>query len=816
MEPPSRQLQQVLLSNRLCSARELRRCAGRVRRLASDLPGFDSVWLDALVQRRVLTSFQARSIEANEHDQLTIGPSIALNLIGHGPDSETFLTRLPHERSTCIVKRVRIASELRGPTMKRLQRLVERGHDCQHAGVVIPHACREVAASAQSSNGHRTARSSRLETQARLAIVSRPAEGLTLAQMLLRRGRFPERMVFEIARQLIDAVAALHDARIVHGEIRLENLLLSSRGQLVLVDCGIRPAVRPAFEISAFVDPGRNDGVAPELIGTGDPATPSSDVYAIGCLLWQLLAGRPAHPTGDPLAKLAAHQTERIPDVRELAPETSARLAEAITWLTSPNAKDRPAQARDVLTGSATSKAEVVRPVLGQPGRRSRAVLSKFASGFHHPVARSRDPGRRPRTASRLVVASAAVLIAVGALHLFSGRTALPASIDQFGKWLEGQYSALTSSRGDVSSESLSEGAANPGSDSALSPLPEPSADGTIELTHSGPWEATPIVWSGARLSIKGRPDEPARIVVRDRAWQLRATEVSLENLQIMPANEFHPAVTESEAADESTVEFRSAVECQSQSLQMTGCMVHSAFMARERTEGQLNDPIHGDIPGTRHLAALRWQALDPGDPLAGQISFTDCRFIGLISTIDIASPARRIRCVNTLKLAGGPLFRIGPDSEPVSRTIELERVTVRDSSSVIAVRLPAAYTSTSSRLDVRMNHCVISLHGWGEEPQPGSLITYVGGRLAPDWFRDVAINGQDSVAGRSTSVVSRMSHDAMQRGILDDSRVSLRGLISTDIEFRGIPSFDPADSVVARIAANRRSSDLPGMTVNE
>jgi eukaryotic-like serine/threonine-protein kinase len=76
VEPPSRRLQQILLGLKLCSPRDLRRCASRVKALSADLPAFDSVWLDALVQRRLLTSWQAQTIEAEQPELLRIGPCV--------------------------------------------------------------------------------------------------------------------------------------------------------------------------------------------------------------------------------------------------------------------------------------------------------------------------------------------------------------------------------------------------------------------------------------------------------------------------------------------------------------------------------------------------------------------------------------------------------------------------------------------------------------------------------------------------------------------------------------------------------------------
>ena len=61
----------------------------------------------------------------------------------------------------------------------------------------------------------------------------------------------------------------------------------------LLVDAGVRPALRPELTIHEPRSLEACDGIAPELIGTGIPSNAGSDLYALGCLMWQLLAGRP-------------------------------------------------------------------------------------------------------------------------------------------------------------------------------------------------------------------------------------------------------------------------------------------------------------------------------------------------------------------------------------------------------------------------------------------------------------------------------------------------------------------------------------------
>ena len=507
VEPPSRRLQQILLGLKLCSPRDLRRCASRVRALSADLPAFDSVWLDALVQRRILTSWQAQTIEADQPELLRIGPCIVEDRIGLSHRSATYVARLPGQQGRCVIKRVPVPTELRKSVSDRLKQLIERSQGLSRAGIQVPHsfsdvlneplpeldsraklresastrASRQVSDESPSRKQGSKAGVSRArrkprpqacrssELQSELAIVSRMVEGLSFSEILLRRGRLPAADVDALARQLLESLAALHESGIVHGEILLSNIRLTPSGQAVLVDAGVYPALQPEFQINAHVPPGQNDGIAPELIGTGAAVTPRSDLYALGFALWHLLAGRPAFPTGDPLAKLAAHQTERIPDIREFAPDTPERLARMIEWLTEPAVSRRPHSARELLVDSgrdrkaasqqSSSKAGnssanpgtarqksagdapnrlparsslsaensaavsttliAVRPA----GRASRRRLSKFAASFQQPLRRATPPSTIRKTVIPLACATAAVVVAVAALLTFDVRS---------------------------------------------------------------------------------------------------------------------------------------------------------------------------------------------------------------------------------------------------------------------------------------------------------------------------------------------------------------------------------------------------------
>lgn len=921
VEPPSRRLQQILLGLKLCSPRDLRRCASRVKALAADLPAFDSVWLDALVQRRVLTSWQAQIIEADRPELLRIGPGIVEDRIGQSYDSATYRVRLPGEAGRCVVKRIAVPTELRRSVSDRLKKLVEQSPGLARTGIVVPHSFSEVSneplpeldnqsklresASTRASRqaGHeatarkRTSRAgvgqprrrrnsssrpaTRQELQSDLAIVSRLIEGLSLSEILLRRGRLPSADVDAIARQLLESLATLHDQEIVHGDILLSNIRLTPTGNVVLVDAGIRPALQPEFQISAHVPPARNDGIAPELIGTGAPVTPRSDLYALGFALWNLLAGRPAFPTGDPLAKLAAHQTERIPDIREFAPDTPERLARMIEWLTEPAASRRPRSARQLLhdgsrdhrktsrtsdssstrqpesspqkkaSGQSLEKSPKLMPetltVTVRPaGRASRRRLSKFAASFQQPLQRSVQSSSTRRTVVSMAFASAAILIAIATLLTFDARSrnfilaSLPQRLTRmaadsnlptngqittvhgnddpatpdltsFDKDAGSSLSMKPADNGQInprvingppqqpSLRSRNPGTTNdqvPGSPSVseLLPLPEPDPYGVIELSEPGLYVAGSISWPGSRLIVRAPIDQPATIIVVSRPLQLRATEVTLENVNIQFQTGTPPPVVLS--------------HIRSQKLTCFNCEFSSPV------RNSVQNDVSGSQANRAVLAngkAILWGPIDPSDPLAGELTFEDCRLFGTHSSIVMAAPARPARCINTLKLGGGPLFIATDRASSGDNTLELEHSTLRNCGSLMALDLRNT-APWKSRLTVRQRASVFDLRR--RSPQESeSLITFVGGQLQRIWHERVSFDGDASVASDGVGLAAWQAINGVNHQALDAADVAVRGLIQTAFTFQNPPSRNRSDSVLSDIHTNRVSSALPGIS---
>ncbi len=363
MEPPSRQLVDVLQRAGLCSSRDWRRCRPYVRRLARDLPTFDSVWIDALTQTRKITHYQAEILDSADPERLIVGPCVLVDRWHQDSQSGLYLGRHRATGQACLLTFPGPSFDRQPKTVERVRDVLGRLRRSPHASLLTPQGCDEIGG--------------------QLVVVSPMVYGPTLRELLVRRGRFPVPVVAEIARQLIGALIALGSHDLIHGDITLDQVRLTERGRAVLLNPGVSWALGNQVSIHGARSADACDGIAPELIGTGVSGSSVADLYALGCLLYQLLAGRPPYFTGDPLAKLTCHQTKSIDDVRRWAPDTPADLADLILKMTRREPELRPQQPRDL-------------PQQWRGfGRTGRRDLARFAHSFRTAAPQAIPPMRK-------------------------------------------------------------------------------------------------------------------------------------------------------------------------------------------------------------------------------------------------------------------------------------------------------------------------------------------------------------------------------------------------------------------------------------
>ena len=150
----------------------------------------------------------------------------------------------------------------------------------------------------------------------------------SLARLLREEGKLGLDQSVRLAAELGRGLDALHEHGILHRDVKPSNVLLADDGTAALADFGLARA----SDSTRITHDGQLVGtphyLAPELI-EGAEATRASDVYALGCLLYECVAGEPPF-TGRPAEIGFAHLAEAPPDPRERRPELSGEVALAL------------------------------------------------------------------------------------------------------------------------------------------------------------------------------------------------------------------------------------------------------------------------------------------------------------------------------------------------------------------------------------------------------------------------------------------------------------------------------------------------------
>ena len=152
--------------------------------------------------------------------------------------------------------------------------------------------------------------------------------GRTLADELVE-GPLPPERARRLGLEILAALETAHGAGIVHRDIKPGNVLFTAGGTAKLADFGIAKSTEGLDLTTTGMLLGTPAYLAPERVA-GEPATPRSDLYAVGVLLYEALTGQKPFAAETPLALANAIQRERAPALSEVCPGVPASLARAV------------------------------------------------------------------------------------------------------------------------------------------------------------------------------------------------------------------------------------------------------------------------------------------------------------------------------------------------------------------------------------------------------------------------------------------------------------------------------------------------------
>jgi eukaryotic-like serine/threonine-protein kinase len=254
------------------------------------------------------------------------------------------------------------------------------------------------------------------ETAGRLWFTMPYIEGETLRTRLARERRLPLEEAVRIVREAGQALQHAHDHGVVHRDIKPENILLTRDGSTLLADFGIARALGgadgPHGATASLTETGLIVGtpgyMSPEQVTGTHPVDARTDVYALGCVLYEMLSGVPPFSGPTPQAVAIRHVTEPAPAVTAANPQVPPGVAAAIARALSKDPAQRFTSPRELvaaldsgvhaaeerrkmgpraaLLGAAVA-ALLLGGVIWQLAHRTDAASAAVASGFNRRLA---------------------------------------------------------------------------------------------------------------------------------------------------------------------------------------------------------------------------------------------------------------------------------------------------------------------------------------------------------------------------------------------------------------------------------------------
>jgi eukaryotic-like serine/threonine-protein kinase len=239
--------------------------------------------------------------------------------------------------------------------------------------------------------------------------------GGTLKEKILAEGPLEAREAAALGAQVAEALGAAHERGMVHRDIKPQNVLLTDKGDVKVADFGIARAGSSVTISKTGSVMGTAGYMSPEQ-ALGKPATPKSDLYSLGVVLYEALTGELPFTADNPIAVSMKHVNEPLIPPNEIDPRIPEGMNALVTRLMAKDPEDRYASADELaddlrrISSGFPPTAVPARMATPRP-RRTQVVPSSRTS---EAQTTRRAPVRRRRRIPWLLILVAAILVFLG------------------------------------------------------------------------------------------------------------------------------------------------------------------------------------------------------------------------------------------------------------------------------------------------------------------------------------------------------------------------------------------------------------------
>ena len=245
----------------------------------------------------------------------------------------------------------------------------------------------------------------------RLYIAMEHVPGGNLSDLITRRGPLDPAEAARLASQVAEALGSAHEHGIVHRDVKPQNVLLDEAGDAKVADFGIAVAASTSTTSGTNRLFGTPTYMSPEQ-AMGEQVGPTSDLYSLGVVLYEMLTGSVPFEAEGALATAMKHVTEQPLSPREREPSVPETMDALVMGLLAKNPEDRYQSATHLAEDLRRAREGLPLAFLGVAGYPETVREPSSAAGGAHLG----EPGRESRTRKRPVLAGLVALVVLLAL----------------------------------------------------------------------------------------------------------------------------------------------------------------------------------------------------------------------------------------------------------------------------------------------------------------------------------------------------------------------------------------------------------------